>query len=152
MSKLYCSHKIRNLLNFVYRLMLARWSVRVAANGLKLAEGGAFGAPTYQAMINVYLESKSFCHHERPAFGKVLLWAGFLSGYLYNSFFKSVTILFNSALSALISTKYSVSSFSDCGRNSRLNLILNIFLSASKSLRSSNDRLGSVKLMSVYSG
>jgi hypothetical protein len=48
-------------------------------NGLQLAEGGAFEAPSCQATTNVYSEPKSFCHHVRPAFGKVLLWAGVLS-------------------------------------------------------------------------
>jgi len=50
----------------------------LAGNVLQLAEGGAFGAPTHQATANVYSEPKSFCHHERPAFGKVLLGAALL--------------------------------------------------------------------------
>jgi hypothetical protein len=43
------------------------------ANVLRLAEGGAFGAPTCQATTNVYSEPKSFCPHVSPAFGKLLL-------------------------------------------------------------------------------
>jgi hypothetical protein len=49
----------------------------------RLGEGGAFRAPTCQATTTVYSEPKSFCHNERPAFGKVLLWAGF---YLFINF------------------------------------------------------------------
>src|SRR5690554_2772301 len=124
----------------------------MAHNVLQLAEGGAFGAPTCQAKINVYSEPKSFCHHERPAFGKVLLWAGFLSGYLVSSFFNSVEIRFNSRLSATTSTKYSLSSVAGCGRDSRSNFIRNVFLSESKSVRSSKDKFGSVNPMSTYSG
>ena len=48
-------------------------SVTMTANVLQLAEGGDFEAPTFQASTNVHSEPKSFCHHERPAYGKVLL-------------------------------------------------------------------------------
>ncbi len=107
---------------------------------------------SFAKIVFIYSEPKSFCHQIRPAFGKVLLWAGLLSGYLLSSFFNSVEIRFNSKLSAITSTKYSLSSVADCGRDSRSNFIRNVFLSESKSVRSSKDKFGSVNLMSTYSG
>ncbi len=47
----------------------------MTGNGLRLPEGGDFGAQNCQATINDYSEPKSFCNHVRPAFGKVLLGA-----------------------------------------------------------------------------
>ena len=70
---------------FILSFILAVSSFRLAGNVLQLAEGGAFGVPIFQATINVYSEPKSFCHLERPAFGKVLLWAAYYS-YAFRKF------------------------------------------------------------------
>jgi hypothetical protein len=45
----------------------------VTHNVLQLAEGGAFGEPLVKLRLMFYSEPKSFCHHVRPAFGKLLL-------------------------------------------------------------------------------